>query len=142
MVTHNRFPRGRFRASRRPAFARIALLAVIAIMAGLAVWDRGEEGVGGYVNGPAHIVSFPPLRDFPFVVTVSAAEEAVLANWGRQSLFMALGMVCTAIGFGLLCRALAARSRSLERSEATLRESEARWSRFRSDLIRLVPGNR
>ncbi len=127
---HYRLQRGRFRASRRLSFAWIGLLAVIAITAGLAVWDRREEGVGGYVDGLAHIVSFPPLRDFPLAATVSAAEEAVLANWGRQSLFIALGMVCTAIGFALLFRALAARSRSLERSEATLRESEARCRDF------------
>jgi PAS domain S-box-containing protein len=130
MVIHDRLQRGRFRASRRPSFAAIGLLVVIAITVGLAVWDPREEGVRGYVDGLAHIVSSHPLRDFPFVVTVSAAEEAVLANWGRQSLLMALGMVCMAIGFGLLCRALVARSRSLERSEATLRDSEARCRDF------------
>jgi hypothetical protein len=125
VVIHDRLQRGRFRASRRPSFAAIGLLVVISITVGLAVWDPREEGVRGYVDGLAHIVSSHPLHDFPFVVTVSAAEEAVLANWGCQSLLMALGMVCMAIGFGLLCRALVARSRSLERSEATLRDSEA-----------------
>jgi hypothetical protein len=89
-------------------------------MAGLAVWDRREEGFHGYVDGLAHSVSFPPLRDFPLVAAVSAAEEAVVANWGRQSLFIALGVVCTAIGFGLLCRELVARSRSLERAPRRL----------------------
>jgi PAS domain S-box-containing protein len=130
VVTYNRLQRGRFRASRRPSFVGIALLAVIAIMAGLAVWDPREEGVRGYVDGLAHSVSFPPLHDFPLVATVSAAEEAVLANWGRQSLFIAFGTLCAAIGFALLCRALVARSRSLARSEATLRESEARCRDF------------
>jgi PAS domain S-box-containing protein len=121
--------RGRFRVSRHLSFAGIGLLVVIATTAGLAVWDGREEWGGGYIDG-AHIVSSHLLRDFPFVVTVSAAQEAVLANWGRQSLFIALGMVCTAIGFALLFRALVARSRSLERSEATLRESEARCRDF------------
>jgi PAS domain S-box-containing protein len=130
VVTYNRLQKGRFRARRRPSFAGIALLVVIAIMAGLAVWDRGEEGVRGYVDGLTHSVSLPPLRDFPLAATISAAEEAVLANWGRQSLVIALGMVGTAIGFALLCRALVARSRSLKRSEATLRESEARCRDF------------
>ncbi len=96
-------------------------------MAGLAVWDLREEGVRGYVDGLAHSVSLPPLRDFPFVATVSAAEETVLANWGR---LIAFGTLCAAIGFALLCRALVARSRLLKRSEATLRESEARCRDF------------
>jgi len=84
----------------------------------------------GYVDGIARIVSVHALRDFPLVVTVSMAEDAVLANWRRQSLFIGLGTLCTAIGFALLFRALVARSRSLERSEATLRESEARCRDF------------
>jgi two-component system cell cycle sensor histidine kinase PleC len=128
VVTYNRVQGGRFRASPRLSFAGTALLAVIAIMAGLAVRDLGDGGVRDYLNGLAHSVSFPPLRDFPLVATVSVAEEA--ANWGSQSLFIAFGMVCTAIGFALLLRALMARSRSLERSEATLRESEARCRDF------------
>lgn len=129
MVKPDCLQRGRFRVSRHLSFAGIGLLVVIATTAGLAVWDGREEWGGGYIDG-AHIVSSHLLRDFPFVVTVSAAQEAVLANWGRQSLFIALGMVCTAIGFALLFRALVARSRSLERSEATLRESEARCRDF------------
>jgi PAS domain S-box-containing protein len=129
VVTYNRLQRERIHASRRPSLAGVALLVVIAV-AGLALWASREEGVGGYVDGLAHIVSSHPLRDFPFAATVSAAEEAVLANWGRQSLFMALGMVCMATGFALLCRALVARSRSLKRSEATLRESQARCRDF------------
>ncbi|HEX9534772.1 MAG TPA: ATP-binding protein [Stellaceae bacterium] len=129
-MKHNRLQRGRFPASRSLSFAGVGLLVVIATTAGLAVWDRREEGGGRYFDGLAHIVSFHPLRDFPLVATVSAAEEAVLASRGRQSLFIALGMVCTAIAFALLFKALGARSRSLERSEATLRDSEARCRDF------------
>ena len=108
MVKHNPLRRGRRCAGRHLSFAGIGLLVLMVTMAGLALWDRREEG-GGYIDGLARIVSFHPLRDFPLVVTVSAAEEAVLANWGRQSLFIALGMVCAAIGFALLFRALVAR---------------------------------
>jgi two-component system cell cycle sensor histidine kinase PleC len=98
-------------------------------------YRRVENGGGtyrspGYVDGIARIVSIHPLRDFPIAVAVSMAEEAVLANWRRQSLFIACGTLCTVIGFTLLFRALVARSRSLERSEATLRESEARCRDF------------
>ena len=61
---------------------------------------RVEEGGGtyrspGYVDGIARVVSVHPLRDFPLVVAVSMAEDAVLANWRRQSLFIALGTLCT-----------------------------------------------
>jgi two-component system cell cycle sensor histidine kinase PleC len=121
--------RGRFRASRRLSFVAIGLLVVIVATVGLAAWDRREEG-RGYVDRLARIVSFHPLRDFPLLVPVSAAGDAVLAKWGRQSLFIAFGTLCAAIGFALLFRALAARSRSLDRSEATLRESEARCRDF------------
>jgi len=98
-------------------------------------YARVEEGGGaysspGYVDGIARIVSIHPLRDFPLVVAVSMAEDVVLANWRRQSFFIALGTLCTVIGFALLFRALVTHSRSLERSEATLRGSEARCRDF------------
>jgi two-component system cell cycle sensor histidine kinase PleC len=125
----DRLDRRRFRARRHLSFIGIGLLVIIIATAGSAIWDRREEG-GGYVDGLAHIVSFHSLRDFPLVVTVSAAEEAVLANFGRQSLFVAFGALCAAIGIALLLQALVGRSRSLERSEATLRESEARCRDF------------
>ena len=99
-------------------------------MAGLAIWDRRDEGGWGNIDGLVRVVAIHPLRDFPLIDTVSAAEKAVLANWGRPSLFIAFGTLCAAIGFALLFRALVARSRSLRRSEATLRESEARWRDF------------
>jgi PAS domain S-box-containing protein len=98
-------------------------------------YTRVEEGSGRY-NTPGHgdesarIVSVQPLHDLPLVVTVSVAEDAVLANWRRQSLLVALGTFCTVIGFALLFRALVADSRSLERSEAKLRETEARCRDF------------
>ncbi|MFL5270182.1 MAG: ATP-binding protein [Stellaceae bacterium] len=96
---------------------------------------RVEEGGGtyrspGYVDGIARVVSIHPLRDFPLVVAVSMSEDAVLADWRRQSMLIALGTLCTIIGFTLLFRVLVTRSHSLERSEATLRESEARCRDF------------
>jgi PAS domain S-box-containing protein len=94
-----------------------------------------KEGGGTYssrddAGGTARIVSVHPLRDLPLVVTASIAEDATLANWRRQSVLIALGTLCTVIGFALLFRALVAHSRSLERSEAALRESEARCRDF------------
>ena len=98
-------------------------------------YPRVEEGGGtyrspGYVDAAARVVSVHPLRDFPLVVAVSISEDAVLADWRRQSLFIVLGTLCTVVGFALLFWALVAHSRSLERSEATLRESEARCRDF------------
>jgi PAS domain S-box-containing protein len=84
----------------------------------------------GYVDGIARIVSVHPLRDFPLVVTVTIAEDATLADWRRQSIFIGIGTLCTITGFALLFHALVVHSRSLERSEATLRESEARFRDF------------
>jgi PAS domain S-box-containing protein len=130
MVKHNRLRRERFGGSRHLSFAGIGLLVVIVITGSLAGWDRREGGGEGYVDGLARVVSFHPLRDFPLIATVSAAEEVVLANWRRPSVFIALGTLCGAIGFALLVRTLLGRSRLLERSEATLRESEARWRDF------------
>jgi PAS domain S-box-containing protein len=98
-------------------------------------YARVEEGGGtyrspGHVDGIARIVSVHPLRDIQLAVTVSLSEDAMFANWRRQSMFIGLGTLCTIIGFALLFWALVARSRSLERSEATLRESEARCRDF------------
>jgi PAS domain S-box-containing protein len=84
----------------------------------------------GYVDGISRVVSVRPLRDFPVVIAVSAAEDAVLANWRRQSLLICIGTLCAIIGFGVLFRELVQHSRSLERSQATLRDSEARCRDF------------
>ena len=98
-------------------------------------YPRVEEGGGTYLS-PGHagsaprIVSVDPLRDFPLVVAVSISEDTIFADWHRQSLFIALGTLCTIAGFALLFWALVARSRWLERSEAELRDSEARCRDF------------
>jgi PAS domain S-box-containing protein len=84
----------------------------------------------GAVDGVPRVVSIHPLRDFPLVVVVTMSEDAALADWRRQSIFIAIGTLCTLIGFALLFRALVAHSRSLERSDATRRESEARFRDF------------
>jgi two-component system cell cycle sensor histidine kinase PleC len=98
-------------------------------------YARVAEGGGtyrspGYVDGVARVVSVHPVHDFPLVIAVSIAEDEALANWRRQSVFILLGTFCTIVGFALLFWALVVHSRSLERSEATLRESEARFRDF------------
>ena len=109
--------------------AGIALLVLIT-MAGLAIRDWSEEALGVKIGGIVRLVAIHPLRDFPLIDTVTAAEKAVLADWGRQALFLGFGALCAAIGSALLFPALVARSRALARSEATLRESEARCRDF------------
>jgi PAS domain S-box-containing protein len=130
VVKPGRLQSRHFRASRHLSVAGIGLLVIIVTAASLAIWERREEGGGGNIDGLVRVVAIHQLRDFPLIDKVSASEKAVLANWGRQSLFIVFGTLCAAIGFALLFRALVARSRSLERSEATLRESEARCRDF------------
>jgi PAS domain S-box-containing protein len=104
-------------ASQSPFYARVAD-------------GGGSYRTPGYVDGVARVASVHPLHDFPLVVAVTKSEDAVLANWRRQSMFIVLATFCTVIGFAALFRALVSRSRSLERSETTLRESEARFRDF------------
>ncbi len=91
----------------------------------------------GYVDSVPRIVSVQPVRDFPLAVAVTVAESSVLAEWRRQSTFIALAALCTAIGFARLFRMLAAQSARLEEQSAELeraaeglRESEARFRDF------------
>ncbi len=66
------------------------------------------------------VVAVQPLREFPLAVDVSIAEDEALAHWWRQSAFIAVGALCTIIGFAILFRALATQFRRLERSEVSL----------------------
>jgi PAS domain S-box-containing protein len=105
-------------------------------------YERVAKGGGtyrtpGYVDGMARVASVHPLHDYPLVLTVTISEDAALADWRRQSILIASAALCAAIGFGILFRALAARSRKLERQTAelaktadALRESEARFRDF------------
>jgi len=68
---------------------------------------------------------------------VTVSEDAALANWRRQSILIASAALGAAIGFAMLFRALAARSRKLEQQTAelaktadALRDSEARFRDF------------
>jgi signal transduction histidine kinase len=101
-----------------------------------------EEGGGtyrspGYIDGFVRVVSVHPLRDYPLVVDVTVAEEEALAQWRRQSTFIALFALCTIAGFIVLFRLLAVQFRRLEsrtaelvQTTAALRENEARFRDF------------
>jgi PAS domain S-box-containing protein len=74
----------------------------------------------GYLDHVARVVSVHPLREYPLVVSVSVSEDSVLAEWRRQSLFIAIGSLCAVVGFATLFWALAAQFRRLEQSESSL----------------------
>jgi signal transduction histidine kinase len=81
----------------------------------------GTGRTPGYIDGSARVVSVHPLRDFPLVATLTVAEDAALADWHRQSMFIAIGALGTVLGFAVLFGALAAQSRKLERQTRELR---------------------
>jgi signal transduction histidine kinase/DNA-binding response OmpR family regulator/HPt (histidine-containing phosphotransfer) domain-containing protein len=93
----------------------------------------------GYVDGIARVVSVHPLRNYPIVVDVTIAENAALAHWRRQSMFIALGAFCAVLGFAVLFRALGAQFRQLEKNRASL---EARTSELQqtADALRESQG--
>ncbi len=100
----------------------------------LIVNGGGTYQTPGYVDQMARVVSVHPLSDYPLAVTVTVSQDAALADWRHQSILIAIDALCAAIGFAILFRALAARSRKLEQQTVelaatadALRESEARF---------------
>jgi signal transduction histidine kinase len=93
----------------------------------------------GYIDGITRVVSVHPLRDYPIVVDVTISEDAALANWRRQSTFIAIGALCAALGFIVLFRALSAQFRELEENRASL---EAKTSELQqtADALRESEG--
>lgn len=71
-------------------------------------------------DGATYVEAAHPLADYPLVVDVTISEAAALANWRRQSAFIAIGAVCAVLGFAALFRALGAQFREFERSRASL----------------------
>ncbi|HMD66565.1 MAG TPA: response regulator [Stellaceae bacterium] len=88
-------------------------------------WYRLVESGGIYRykgddDGITRVVSVHPLADYPLVVDVTISEATALANWSRQSTFIAIGAVCAVLGFLVLFRALGAQFRELEQNRASL----------------------
>jgi PAS domain S-box-containing protein len=97
----------------------------------------GSYRTPGYLDGMARVASVHPVHDYPLVVTVTISEDAALEDWRRQSMLIGIAALGAAIGFAILFRALAARSRRLEQQTAelaktadALRDSEARFRDF------------
>jgi signal transduction histidine kinase/DNA-binding response OmpR family regulator/HPt (histidine-containing phosphotransfer) domain-containing protein len=80
----------------------------------------GTYNSPGYIDGITRVVSVHPLHDYPIVVDVTISEQAALANWRRQSMFIAIGALCAVLGFIVLFRALSAQFRQLEENRASL----------------------
>jgi signal transduction histidine kinase/CheY-like chemotaxis protein len=99
-----------------------------------------------YLGSVVAMIRTDYLEAFRQAVTLhesgSASEAEAVANWRRQSAFIAIGAACTILGFVVLFRALGAQFRELENNRRTLeaktwelqqaadalRESEARFS--------------
>ena len=102
----------------------------------LVAQGGGTSRTSGYVDGRARVVSVHPLRDYSIVVTVTFAEDAALADWRRQTVYIWVCGFATAIGFALLFRALAIRSRLLERQTAELAHTADALSKSEEQLNR------
>ncbi len=90
----------------------------------------GTSRSSAAVDGAPGLISVRPLQHFPVVVCVALTLDGVLADWRRQSILVAVGALAVAAGFAVMFRALVTRSRSLEKSEYSLRQSEARFRDF------------
>jgi PAS domain S-box-containing protein len=82
----------------------------------------GTYRAAGYLSGAPRIVAVEPLREYPLAITVGVSEEVALAPWRRQSLMIALGVLCALLGYAILFRALAAQFDRLEQSEGRFRD--------------------
>jgi signal transduction histidine kinase len=87
-------------------------------------WHQLIESGGIYRfkgnDGATHVEAVRPLAGYPLVVDVTISEATALANWWRQSTFIAIGAVCAVLGFAALFRTLGAQFRELEQNRASL----------------------
>src|ERR1700720_4472254 len=99
---------------------------------------RSEEDATGITTGITWIESVHPLADYPLVVDVTISEAAALANWRRQSTFIAIGAVCAVLGFIVLFAELGVQFRELEQNRASIeqaREAAEKANRAKSDFL-------
>src|ERR1700736_6788919 len=81
---------------------------------------RSEEDAPGITTGITWVESVHPLADYPLVVDVTISEAAALANWRRQSPFIATGAVGAGLVFIVLLPKLGTQFRELEQNRASL----------------------
>jgi PAS domain S-box-containing protein len=87
----------------------------------------GTYRTPGHVGGEPRIISVQLIREYPLAITVGITEEAALARWRGQSIFIGIGTLCAIVGFAILFRALALQFRKLEQRSSELEQSEARF---------------
>ncbi len=95
---------------------------------------RSEEDA----TGITWVEAVHPLADYPLVVDVTISEAAALANWRRQSTFIAIGAVCAGLGFIVLFAELGVQFRELEQNRASIeqaREAAEKANRAKSDFL-------
>ena len=97
----------------------------------------GTYRTPGYLGGIPRIVAAHLVRGYPLAVDAAVSEDTALAAWRREATLIVGAALGAVIGYAILFRALAARSRRLERQTAemgevahALRESEARFRDF------------
>src|ERR1700720_2358243 len=99
---------------------------------------RSEEEATGITTGITWVESVHPLADYPLVVDVTISEVAALANWRRQSTFIAIGAVCAGLGFIVLFAELGVQFRELGQNRASIeqaREAAEKANRAKSDFL-------
>src|SRR5205823_2238668 len=94
------------RPDRRLTSIGVAVILMTILAAGLTIWDSYRETVATH--------SYPAGTD------AVIPEAAALANWRRQSAFIAIDALCTVLGFVVLIRALGSQFRELEQNRASL----------------------
>ena len=96
--------------------------------------DGGVYRTEGGLDGAVRWVAARPLREYPFVIAVTRGEEAVLADWRRESAVIGFGVVGAIACFLMLYRALALQVRRRERVAASLAEQNAALEASRARL--------
>ncbi|MGH7015227.1 MAG: sensor histidine kinase, partial [Stellaceae bacterium] len=96
-------------------------------------YKRVAEGGGNFrsqpwADGIIRIVGVHPINEFPLVVDVSFAEQAMLAHWRFQTLCIVIGTIVIVLGFAILFSALTEQFKRLE--------GQARQLTVSSDALR------
>jgi signal transduction histidine kinase/FixJ family two-component response regulator len=105
-------------------------------------YQRVREGGGsyespGFLDAILRVVSVHPLKEYPLVVNVTAAQDAALAHWRYQSSLISIGAFCAAAGFAVLFRVIGAQFTRIEASRATLEHKAAQLSEA-AEALRLA----
>jgi signal transduction histidine kinase len=105
-------------------------------MASASPWYSLVAGNGGTYRSPGFLSAIPavvsvrPLPAWPLVIDVSMMEPVALAKWRVQATEIALGGLCTSVGFAVLFTVIGRQFRRQAEQAEALRASEARIRDF------------